>query len=323
MNKNILIVNFNTQKLTGACIKSVNKHTPGCKIYVFDNSDKEPFINTFDNVTVLDNTEGQIVDFEKVLDRHKDFTNKGAADNNYGSFKHCFSIDAAMGIIQDGFVLMDSDILIKKDFTPLFDESKIYVGSIERMPHFKPRVAPFLCYINVKMCKENEIHYFDEDHMFGFYDTHGGKNYDTGCWFYEVCQNFPKKEISTVPYMIHFRAGTWYNDAVEKQNYRKFSPERWLEIYRRYWDDTEPTPVVMRKKITEARKVIEEIVEKPTGAENKKDEMSGPKKTTIEEDKKVVFKRPARKQQTEHATLLSQVKKSTLTGRKIALIKKP
>jgi len=322
MNKNVLIVNFNTQMLTEACIKSVNKFSPGCKIYVFDNSDKEPFINIFDNVTVLDNTEGQIVDFKKVLDRHKDFINKGATDNDYGSFKHCLSIDAAMDIIQDGFVLMDSDILIKKDFTPLFDERKVYVGSIERISHFKPRVAPFLCYINVKMCKENGIRYFDEDHMFGFYDAHGGKNYDTGCWFYEACQNLPKTEININQYMIHFRAGTWYKDAVEKQNYKKFSPERWLEIYRRYWNDTKPTPVVMRKKITETRKGAEEIIENPAEVENKKDEMPGLKKTTIEDSKKVVIKRPVRKRQTEHATLVSQIKKSTLTGRKIALIKK-
>ena len=31
---NVLIVNYNTQKLTEACIKSINKHTPGVNIYM-------------------------------------------------------------------------------------------------------------------------------------------------------------------------------------------------------------------------------------------------------------------------------------------------
>jgi GT2 family glycosyltransferase len=62
---NIMIVNFNTQILTDICIQSINKHTKNTNIYVFDNSDKQPFINTFGNVTVLDNTNGQIINFEE------------------------------------------------------------------------------------------------------------------------------------------------------------------------------------------------------------------------------------------------------------------
>ena len=41
----VCIVNFNTQRFTDVAIMSLNKHTPGCEVFVFDNSDKEPYIN--------------------------------------------------------------------------------------------------------------------------------------------------------------------------------------------------------------------------------------------------------------------------------------
>ena len=37
--------------------------------------------------------------------------------------------------------------------------------------------------------------------------------------------------------MVHFRAASWYKEAVEKQNYKKISPEKWLERNKRYWFD--------------------------------------------------------------------------------------
>ena len=242
MKKNVLIVTFNTQKMTECCIKSINKTTPGCSIYVFDNGNVSPFINTFENVTIIDNTSGQIINFEEILNDNKDRLTTASKDNDYGSLKHCLSIDAAMDIIQDGFILMDSDILIKKDFTSLYDETKIYVGYIEKMPHFTPRVAPFLCYINVRMCKENGIKYFNWEHMLGFRNEGDTKLYDTGCWFYEACKDLPKKEISINQYMVHFRAASWYKEAVEKQNYKKIQPEKWLERNRQYWYIPEEKP---------------------------------------------------------------------------------
>lgn len=49
-SKTVVIVNYNTQSLTDCAIRSLNKHTPGCRVVVFDNSDRTPFENTFDNV---------------------------------------------------------------------------------------------------------------------------------------------------------------------------------------------------------------------------------------------------------------------------------
>ena len=246
MNKNVLIVNFNTQMLTDACIKSVNKFSPGCNIYVFDNSDKEPFVNTFDNVTVFDNTEGQIINFDEVLERHAERFESGARVNNFGSIKHCLSIEKCLTLIPDGFVLLDSDVLIKKDFSNLYDEKYIFVGGIERMSRFKPRVAPFIVYINSKMCNEKGVHYFDENHMFGFNKDTLGDKYDTGCWFYEATEGHDKKIISYNSYIEHYRAGSWLKDAREKHHYKRMDPDVWLNRYRKYWDDT----VTLERKIT-------------------------------------------------------------------------
>ena len=69
--KQVAIVHFNTPELTEACILSIRKH--GGKDYhitVFDNSDQRPFTMKMDGVTVLDNTKGQIVDFDSLLSQY-------------------------------------------------------------------------------------------------------------------------------------------------------------------------------------------------------------------------------------------------------------
>ena len=85
-------------------------------------------------------------------------------------------------MIDDNFILLDSDVLLKKDISDLFDDEVIYAGEIETQPNGKKRIFPFLCYINVRMCKEHNIHYFNERYMHGL----GGSAdaYDTGGGFY-------------------------------------------------------------------------------------------------------------------------------------------
>ena len=232
--KNILIVNFNTQKLTEACIKSVNKSTPGCNIYVFDNSDKEPFVNVFDNVHVFDNTKNEIIDFDSILEEYENRFLSGGRVNNFGSFKHCISVDVCFDLIPNGFVLLDSDVLVKKNLSSLFDETCIAVGAIERMTHFKSRFAPYVMYINTAMCLEKGIRFYNKNHMFGFKSSKEAEDYDTGCWFYEAIQPFKKKSISYRTYVLHFRAGSWLEDAETKHRYKTIPPERWLNSNKMY-----------------------------------------------------------------------------------------
>ena len=95
MKYTFVTVNFNTPELVDALIKSIYKNSgipkEDINIIVFDNSDKRPFVSN--DVTVIDNTKGQIINFEKWLNT---FPNKRSAEstkNNYGSDKHCYTIE--------------------------------------------------------------------------------------------------------------------------------------------------------------------------------------------------------------------------------------
>lgn len=208
MEKNVCIVNFNTTDLTTAAIKSLWKNTPDCKVTVFDNSDREPFPET-ESVRIIDNTKGQVIDFAEFLSR---FPNKARTYNNWGSAKHCYTIQRLFDYFPKGFVLMDSDVLIMKDISDIFDTSRLYVGE----EHYRPkslnariaRLLPFLCWINVPMCKEHNINYFDPQRS---WKLNGRQLYDTGASFLEDCRKsgLPVRWISLNEYIIHFGSGSW------------------------------------------------------------------------------------------------------------------
>ena len=229
---NVLIVNYNTQNFTEACIKSINKHTPGTKIYVFDNSDKEKFINNFSNVTMLDNTTSQIIDFNEILERYENKTSYGA-ESGFGTLKHALSVDKCFELIGDNFILLDSDVLIKKDISELYNDSFIYVGD-ERIngKSKKMRVSPHICFINVKKCQEHNIRYFDEKRIVGLSEE--GDDYDTGSSFYFDCKGYESKKINESDWIVHYSAGSWIN----MTNMKKISPDDWLEKYKYLWADS-------------------------------------------------------------------------------------
>ena len=69
--REVAIVHFNTPELTEACIMSVRKHGGmDYHITVFDNSDQRPFTANMEGVTVIDNTKGQVIDFNKELAKY-------------------------------------------------------------------------------------------------------------------------------------------------------------------------------------------------------------------------------------------------------------
>lgn len=232
----VLIVHYNTPELTEACIKSINKHTPDCKIHIFDNSDKRPFTAHFDNVEIIDNTKGQIIDFDKWLEQYPErFYNgkEGPQINGWASAKHCYTIQKALEIINKPIIHIDSDTLIKKDFSELYDLNFLWVGKVNRLKNrFKQilnlRVVPYICFINVPMMLENNICYFDDKRMLGL--TKAGDMFDTGASFYEDTKNFINKIINDSEYIEHFRAGSWY-----KMANRNKSPELWLKQHENLW----------------------------------------------------------------------------------------
>lgn len=240
MNKNVCIVHFNTPVLTAHLVKSINKHMPGANIYIFDNSDKRPFINSFNNVTVFDNTKGKFINFDLWLKKYPDRVKSGGRANKWGSAKHAYSVEKCMELIGEPFVLLDSDVLIKKDFTSIYDESVCYKGEVIYQPNSKiKRVLPFICYINTTICKQKEIHYFDENYMHGLRVGAVGDRYDTGAALYLLTEKkkAPHREIKVADYIVHYGNGSWV-DAAEKMKKPKHIPAiDWLNKYKSFWSN--------------------------------------------------------------------------------------
>lgn len=246
MNKNVCIVHFNTPVLTAHLVRSINKHTPGTNIYIFDNSDKRPFVNAFNNVTVFDNTKGQIINFDQWLKKYPNREKSGGKANKWGSAKHAYSVEKCMELINEPFILLDSDVLIKKDFTPLYDEIVCYKGEVIYQKGTNSRVKrvlPFICFINTPMCKSKGIHYFDENYMHGLRYKGNSDNYDTGGALYILTEQKKglHREIKVADYVVHYGNGSWV-DAAEKMKRPKHLPAMdWLNKYKDFWSSSTET----------------------------------------------------------------------------------
>ena len=223
----VCIVNYNTTSLTRAAICSLRRHTPGAGVIVFDNSDREPF-PPMDGVEVIDNTRGQVIDFDRFLAKFPDKVDVG---NGWASAKHCYSVHWLVTKRSRPFILMDSDVLVQRDISCFWDREQAFVGQVK--PHrsaFKitvNRVLPFLCFVNVPMMKQHSVSYFSYAKMWALNSRTPDKAYDTGCWFLEDVRNhrLPYRDVSIDPYVLHFGHGSWHDK----------SPESWLEEHRDLW----------------------------------------------------------------------------------------
>lgn len=208
----LAIVHYNTPELTGALVQSIRKWMPAAHITIFENSDdprrKLPPMGR--RVWYIDNTRGQVVDFDAILARHPRRSTEHAQD---ASVKHMASVDALFDYLQDGFILLDSDVLVKRDLSELADPSVAWAGQIQYgmtfgTGRFRPRALPFVCWINVPMCRAAGIRYFDEARS---WKLEPGVFYDTGASFYLDVRraNLPEREIRWEDYAVHFKGGSW------------------------------------------------------------------------------------------------------------------
>ena len=230
---NFLIINFNTQDLTERLIMSINKFNNGAKIIVFDNSDKEPFINKFKNVMVIDNTNGQYINFDSFINRYPEANRTQGRWNHFASAKHCYTIEWCIQHSKENFILLDSDVLIKKDCSDLLNgvsDDCVYIGCTMKQPGLQiKRVVPYFLYINTQKCKELDIHYFDDKHMHGL--TRSGDLYDTGAAFYLQTRNYKFKEINIDDYMVHFAHGSWNC----RESKKRIPKDEFFETYKDLW----------------------------------------------------------------------------------------
>lgn len=249
MKKTVAIVHYNTPELTEAAILSLRKQTGTMyRVVVFDNSDKRPFEEylaskpqgTLKGVTVIDNTQGQVIDFEKELAKYPDKCWDLAWRSNYGSAKHIMSVQKLWELIPDGFILMESDILLTRNINFLWDEQYAACGKAQWFrgrTREKDRLLPFLCYINVPLCVANGARYFDPKRCWSL--SPGGMNnpanwYDTGASLLEdIIKTKPQlvarlyKDLDH--YYVHYTGGSWRQSDIENQ-------KAWLEEHRDLWE---------------------------------------------------------------------------------------
>lgn len=241
MNKNIVIIHYNTPYLTECLVRSINLFVKNAIIYIFDNSDKNPFTAKFNNVKILDNTKGQIINFEEWLKKYPKRNASPGKVNKWGSAKHCYSIEKCMELIKDNFILLDSDVLLKMDISNLFDEKSIYIGETVIQPKSTiKRILPFICYINTKMCLEKKVHYFNDNYMHGLAKKIGSDYYDTGAGFYVAASKFPHKDIKVENYVVHYGHGSWN----KKSEPIKYNEKEWSEIHKNLWSMEKKKKVV-------------------------------------------------------------------------------
>jgi len=203
------IVHYNTPELTEALVRSIRKWSPSLRVTVFDNSDARPFPQT-DGVTVIDNTRGQLVDFTAML---RSYPNKIPTACNWGSEKHIASVEWLFDALPDGFILLDSDVLLKRDITGFADPSVAWAGEIERRPKFwfqAVRLYPMLLWINVPMLRQHGIRFFHEGMVYKM-SHEGVPFYDTGGSLLKDCRDagLPGREIPIFEYIEHFGGGSY------------------------------------------------------------------------------------------------------------------
>lgn len=240
MKKEIAIVHYNTPELTKALVKSIRKHGgEDIHITILDNSDARPLKGAIKGCKIIDNTKGQIIDFEAELAKFPNKQEHVRLSSNYASTKHALSVQKLFELLPDGFLLMDSDILIKKNINFMFNDKYAAVGAVQRrQPNYKVeinRLLPMLCYLNVPVLTANGAKYFDHKRTFGLLpDTLNRNNwYDTGAPILEDIRKTKPQLVALIystltGYYAHYVHGSWRKNDLDNQ-------KKWLEQNSALW----------------------------------------------------------------------------------------
>ena len=259
----VAIIHYNTPELTRACIGSLIYNggvEDRLRIVVFDNSDSKPFDNT-SGVTVIDNTQGQVIDFDAELAKfpERDRSIGCAKCCEFGSVKHMMTVQKLWELIPTGFVLMESDILITKPIAGFWRPEYSFVGYAQKAQPHNPfnigRVLPMLCYMNVPLLTKHGARYYDPERTYGLLP--GGRQnrnnwYDTGAVMLEdILAKRPHLKglhEDIRPYVVHYGSASWQkNDEkahlewIEANRHLFPSVERCKEAIDRFYQHIEET----------------------------------------------------------------------------------
>lgn len=233
------IVHYNTPNLTECCCKSIIKNDKSAEIIIFDNSDKLPFKTKLSNVKILDNTKGQLLNIDIKLTEfiqrnnisEKIIKEEREIKSNFGSYKHSISVQWILENETESFILLDSDVLLKKGCKDLITDLA-FTADIESL---ETRILPFIVYFNVPVLKKNKIDFLDGNTICP------AKPVDTGYYFLQTCL---KKEIkfnlvNYKDYVVHFGNGSWKdkgNSWVSHFQIEQMDENNWLEKYKELYE---------------------------------------------------------------------------------------
>ena len=245
--RKVCIVHYNTPELLRACMLSFMKQGTEWHFVIFDNSNQRPvtmemlseweLTQTDSTFGIIDNTQGQIIDFDKELAKWPSKrTDAERRTANFGSAKHMMSVDWLIWNTKEPFVLCDSDILLKRPVDDLYDESVTAIGFIDQgwnNPHGIKRLWPMLCYINAPECRRLGIHYYDGSRCWGINSDHNhGTWYDTGAAFLEDIMGNKEATLRTFTNATerfeHLWSGSWNKDKEKEW-------QRWLNEHACLW----------------------------------------------------------------------------------------
>ena len=240
--KTVAIINFNTPELTEACILSIRKHGgKDYRVVVFDNSDNRPFRVQMPGVEVIDNTRGKLIDFDKLLSA---FPQRNASIGcakgcDFASVRHMRTVQELWRLLPDGFVLVESDVLIKKPIDEFFREEYSFVAYVQRQQPHNPfgigRILPMICWLNVPKFVAEGVQYFDPNRTYGLKADRNDRTnwYDTGASLLEdVLSHRPRLKglhIDIRDYVEHFGSGSWKNNNLKAQ-------AEWMNKHRNLWE---------------------------------------------------------------------------------------
>lgn len=250
----VAIVHFNTPALTEAAIRSLRKHGgENYDVVVFDNSctidfpaagamparhiEAAPFTKQMDRVTVVDNTRGQVIDFQKIISQYPDRNRNHTDCNDCGSLKHILTVQKLWELLPNGFLLLESDVLLKKNIDFMFNRNQAVIGHVQQHQRGNrfdiPRLMPLLCWINVPVLVKAGARYFDPDRSWMLWPGEDDRRnwYDTGACLLEDVKSHMNglhgKHIDIRQFMVHKQGGSW--------NKHGMSDQTWLEINRSLW----------------------------------------------------------------------------------------
>lgn len=185
-NLTILTVNHDTPEFIYTLVSSYlkyNRNWLNTKITIIDNSVKSHVFadGEYEHFTIETIDDSLYESLTKYCNTTKEPT--------LASAHHALTIDWFMKnrVNTDFLLIIDSDILFTRSFEQEYNEfvkSSCIMSGFKRITYIKPCIAPWACFINMRLVKQYRLNYFDINRILY---VNNNMQYDTGASFFEDC----------------------------------------------------------------------------------------------------------------------------------------